>query len=75
MSRLQENHFFKAEQRRLARRGQIENTPQDAQKDCPARPQRVKARGVPLRYVEGLNDARTPLAGFFSILLERRRRG
>src|SRR4051812_49230565 len=26
-----------------------------------ARPQRVKARGVPLRYVEGLNDARTPL--------------
>jgi hypothetical protein len=29
----------------------------------------VKARGVPLGYVEGLNDARTPLAGFFSILL------
>jgi hypothetical protein len=23
----------------------------------------------PLRYVEGLNDARTPLADFFSILL------
>ena len=22
------------------------------------------------RYVEGLNDARTPLAGFFSVLLE-----
>ena len=42
--------------------------PQDAQKDRPARPQRVKARGVPLRYVEGLNDARTPLADFFSIL-------
>ena len=42
---------------------------QDAQKGCPARPQRVKARGVPLGYVEGLNDARTPLAGFFSILL------
>ena len=38
-------------------------------KSSPARPQRVKARGVPLGYVEGLNDARTKLAGFFSILL------
>jgi hypothetical protein len=28
-------------------------------------------RGVPLRYVEGLNDARTLLAGCFSILLRR----
>src|SRR6185295_15779395 len=37
-------------------------------KSRPARPQRVKARGVPLRYVEGLNDARTKLGGFFSIL-------
>jgi len=36
-----------------------------------ARPQRVKGRGVPVGYVEGLNDARTTLAGFFSILLER----
>ena len=43
---------------------------QGAQKGCPARPQRVKTRGVPLRYVEGLNDARTPLEGFFNILLE-----
>ncbi len=42
---------------------------QDAQKVRPARPQRVKTRGVPLRYVEGLNDARTTLAEFFSILL------
>jgi hypothetical protein len=42
---------------------------QDAQNGRPARPQRVKARGVPLRYVESLNDARTPLADFFSILL------
>jgi len=41
---------------------------QDAQKGRPARPQRVKARGVPLWYVEGLNDARTKLAAFFSIL-------
>jgi hypothetical protein len=43
---------------------------QDAQKGRSARPQRVKARGVPLRYVEGLNDARTTLADFFSILQE-----
>ena len=35
------------------------------------RPQRVRARGVPLGYVEGLNDARTLLAGCFSILLGR----
>jgi hypothetical protein len=42
--------------------------PQDAQKGRPARPQRVKARGVPSGYVEGLNDARTLLADFFSIL-------
>ena len=41
---------------------------QDAQKGRPARPQRVKARGVPSGYVEGLNEARTTLADFFSIL-------
>jgi hypothetical protein len=29
----------------------------------------VKARGVPAGYVEGLNEARTPLADFFSALL------
>ncbi len=28
----------------------------------------VKSRGVPSRYVEGLNEARTPLADVFSIL-------
>ena len=28
----------------------------------------MKIRGVPLGYVEGLNDARTKLMGFFSIL-------
>ena len=43
--------------------------PQDAQKDRSVRPQRVKARGVPSWYVEGLNDARTTLEDFFSILL------
>ena len=42
---------------------------QDTQKGRPARPQRVKIRGVPGGYVEGLNDARTKLADFFSILL------
>jgi Zn ribbon nucleic-acid-binding protein len=29
----------------------------------------VKARGIPLGYVEGLNDAKTLLAEFFSSLL------
>ena len=29
----------------------------------------MKGRGVPLGYVEDLNEARTPLAGCFSILL------
>ena len=44
-------------------------SPQDAQKGRPARPQRAKRRRRTLRYVEPLNDARTPLAGLFSILL------
>src|SRR5688572_6922150 len=42
--------------------------PAGCSRSLSARPQRVKARGVPLRYVEGLNDARTTLAGFFNIL-------
>ena len=55
----------------IAPEGQSNRTasPQDAQKGCPARPQRMKVRGVPLGYVEGLNDARTKLAGFLGILL------
>ena len=32
---------------------------------------RIETGGYPLGYVEGLNDARTKLAGFFSILLNR----
>jgi hypothetical protein len=48
---------------------QWKNTRQDAQKVRPARPQRVKTRDVPSGYVEGLNNARTMLADFFSILL------
>ena len=47
----------------------IHDSSQAVQKGRPARPQRVKARGVPLGYVEGLNDARTLLEGFFSVLL------
>jgi hypothetical protein len=42
---------------------------QDVQKGHPARPQRAKRRGVPLRYVEALSDARTKLGAFFNILL------
>jgi hypothetical protein len=38
-------------------------------KTRPARPQREEARGIPSGYVEGLNDARTLLADFFSIRL------
>jgi hypothetical protein len=41
---------------------------QAVQKGRSARPQRVKGRGVPLGYVEGLNDASTPLAGCFNSL-------
>ena len=43
--------------------------PQNAQKGRPARPQRAKSRIVPGGYVEGLSEARTKLADFFSILL------
>jgi len=42
---------------------------QAVQEGRPARPQRAKRRGVPLRYVEPLSDARTKLAGFFNSLL------
>ena len=42
---------------------------QDVQKVHPARPQRVKVRGVPVGYVEDLNDARTQLGDFFNVLL------
>ena len=41
---------------------------QDAQKGHPARPLQTKRRGVPVRYVEPLSDARTKLADFFSTL-------
>jgi hypothetical protein len=44
-----------------------DKTLRDAQKGRPARPQRVKRRGVLFSYVEPLNDARTKLVAFFSI--------
>ncbi len=47
----------------------IQMNPQAVQKARPARPQRAKGRGVPLRYVEPTSDARTKLAGFFNSLL------
>jgi len=43
--------------------------PQDAQNGRPARLRRVQDFSVLFKYVEGLNDARTTLADFFSILL------
>ena len=52
------------------RLGQQENRAQDAQKGRPARPQRAKRRRRTFRYVELLSKARTPLADFFSILLD-----
>ena len=44
---------------------------QDAQKGRPARPQQAKRRIVLAPYGEPLSAARTPLADFFRILLER----
>jgi hypothetical protein len=71
MSRLRENYFGTEEIEDLHALDRKRISSQDAQKVRPARPQRVKGRGVPSGYVEGLNDARTLLAGFFSILLFR----
>ncbi len=44
---------------------------QDAQKARAARPQQAKRRNVLGPYGEPLSAARTPLADFFRILLER----
>jgi hypothetical protein len=45
--------------------------PQDAQKGRPARPQtEQEPEAYPLGYVEDSCELRTPLADFFSILLE-----
>ena len=45
-----------------------EEAREDAEKARPARPQRVKGRGVRGWYVETLSDARTPLEGFCNII-------
>jgi len=60
MHRLVENYFSTEELENLHALNNKRILPQDAQKVRPARPQRVKGRGVPRGYVEGLNDARTP---------------
>lgn len=41
---------------------------QDGQNGRSARPQLAKGQGVPLRYVEVLNEARTKLTVVFTIL-------
>ncbi len=46
-----------------------EHATQDAQTGCPARPQRAKRRGVCFGTLSPLSDARTMLAGCFSVLL------
>ena len=45
--------------------------PQDAQKGRQQGRSERRAEAYPLGYVEGLSDARTKLADFFSILPER----
>src|SRR6266852_2458434 len=65
-----EKPFQTAELRWPTRLGRKENTPQEAQKGRPARPQQAKRRRRTFRYVEPLSAARTPLADFFSILLD-----
>jgi hypothetical protein len=70
-TRIRKNYYGIQEAQWPKGHGHEMNIPQDAQKDRPARPQRVRARkAYPLGYVEDLNDARTPLAGFFSVLPE-----
>jgi hypothetical protein len=82
ISRLRKNFVGTRELRRSARvpatssgeRHTRRTLPQDAQKGCPARPQRAKRRSRTFApYVEPLSEARTPLAAFFSILPVRGR--
>ena len=50
---------------------QQENTPAGCSKRTSGKAAASEGpKAYPLGYVEGLNDARTMLAGFFSILLE-----
>jgi hypothetical protein len=68
-SRLRKNYCDTVEFHWPTRLGHQKNIAQDTQKVRPARPQRAKRRRRTLRYVELLNEVRTPLADFFSILL------
>jgi len=68
--RLRKNHIATAELRWPVFLGQEKNTPWDAQKRLPSKCATSEAARGTFRYVESLNDARTPLAEFFSILLE-----
>ena len=72
VSRLRKTNVDRPELHWPTRLEQQENAGQDAQKGRPARPQQAKRRGVRFGTLSlPLNDARTPLADFFSILLER----
>jgi hypothetical protein len=69
-SRLQENHFDIAERRWPARVAQQESTPAGCSKSSSSKDAASEGpEAYPLGYVEDLNDARTMLADFFSILL------
>ncbi len=69
-SRLQENHFDIAERRWPARVAQQESTPAGCSKSSSSKAAASEGpEAYPLGYVEDLNDARTMLADFFSILL------
>ena len=60
--------FGPREHRWFLRVAQQSTLPQDAQKGRQQGRSERRSEGVPLWYVEGLSDARTTLAVFFSIL-------
>ncbi len=68
-NRLPKNSFLAQYVVISSRAVSVAESPQDAQKGRPARPQRAKGRIVLVRYGEPRSDARTPLADFLRILL------
>jgi hypothetical protein len=68
-SSLRINYIGTHAHRRSAQLGQHEHGPAGCSKRPSSKAARGNARGIPLGYVEGLNDARTLLAEFFSSLL------
>ena len=71
-SRLRKNYFFPRELRWSTHVAQRENTPAGCSKSSSSKAAaREDPEAYPLGYVEDLNDARTPLADFFSTLLEQ----